>query len=858
MKNTLLINALGIGLALSGSLVMTACGQDCGEGTEEVDGVCVAITPVGEDPQQVCGEGTELRGTTCEAVSLACGEGTMVVDGACVGELICGLDTEASDGACVPADTVCGRDSVFDTDSGTCVASGGLICGTGTVATDDGSECVPDLATACGPGSVSNSDETACIQSARVQVVHMAADPAAMMVDVYLAAADGTNPRLIADDFLFRTATRYLDLAPGTYDISINASGSTGIDDQVLLPLDDVMLSAGLTAQLVARGVADTAQFDTTQNNAATIALTVDVFVDALEADPDLGDGRYKARVLHASTDAPAVDVEALGLDGVPYGTNTGATYLELDAGVVALDVNEDDGPRLAAFRTSIADVFPAPAGIPADLVTLVVANGFLDPAANQDGPAFGLHAVLASGAVAPLDGAAARIQIVHAAESLPSADIYTFPAGATPVSGEAAIQLDFQQATGFFDVESDAALDLYVVARGGDVAVEGERVISDLDVSFASNSVTRVVAIDTAPAQLLKLDSVEAPMDSTAVAVQILHGSSDAGTVDVFVEKFNAGVPSGTPVADDVMFGGFTAVAPLDAANRVVTLTDSTDPVAAIASTTAPLKTLPGASLLVIASGSGDDFGVIAVAADGDAETPATVVTLDAGTAELQAIHNSDSAGDVDVYIGDDVAASAFTFQTATPFLNVPIPVDVEVTATGMMDDVTGGAYLDLALTASARTVAVAAGDLPFGTTGTSFQLFTQEVSSSVASGVELNVFHGSTDAGPVDVQTGGMSADIADNLMFGMFADVVPLTDMLTMVDVEVVVDPDDVANVVQFSDIDLSGFAGTAVTVCASGLVGGSPDFGLLAVSDADTNDDGLAEVVLIAPDPAVVAN
>ncbi|MEL6340260.1 MAG: DUF4397 domain-containing protein [Myxococcota bacterium] len=857
MKNTLLINALGIGLALSTSLVMTGCGQDCGDGTEEVDGVCIANTTVAEDPQQVCGEGTELRGTTCEAVSFACGEGTMVVEGACVGELICGLDTEASDGACVPADTVCGQDSVFDTDSGTCVASGGLICGLGTVATDDGSECVPDLATACGPGSTSNADETACIQSARVQVVHMAADPAAMMVDVYLANGDGSDPRLIADDFQFRTATRYLDLAPGTYDISINASGSTGIADQVLLPLDDVVLTAGLTAQLVARGVADATQFDTTENDAAAIALTVDVFADALEADPDLGDGRYKVRVLHASTDAPAVDVEALGLDGVPYGANTGATYLELDAGVVPFDVNEDDGPRLASFQTSVAGVFPAPAGIPADLVTLVVANGFLDPSANQDGAAFGLHAVLASGAVAPLDSAA-RVQLVHAAESIASADVYAFPAGTPPTSGDDAIQLDFRQATGFLTAPSGAPQDLYVVAAGGDVAVEGERVISDLGVSFAPNSVTRVVAIDTDPAQLLKLDSVEAPMDSTAVAVQVLHGSSDAGTVDVFVEKFNAGVPSGAPVADDVMFGGFTAVAPLDAANRVVTLTDSTDPAAAIASTTAPLKTLPGASLLVIASGSGDDFGVIAVAADGDAETLATVVTLDAGTAELQAIHNSNSAGDVDIYIGGDVAASAFTFRTATPFLNVPIPVDVEVTATGMMDDVAGGAYLDLALTASTRTVAVAAGDLPFGMTGTSFRLFTQEVSSSVASGVELNVFHGSTDAGPVDIQTAGMMANIADNLMFGMFAGVVPLTDMLDMVDLEVVVDPDDTASVVSFSDVDVSGFAGTAVTVCASGLVGGSPDFGLLAVSDADTNDDGLAEVVLIAPDPAVAAN
>lgn len=143
-----------------------ADGNICAEGTVEVDGECVLDT-------RVCGPGTELRGTRCEATGggggdeLECGAGTVEVSGECVpsstvecgpgttlntdGECIpdalieCGPGTVEADGQCVPDSTssACGDGTVLDEASGECVPDLGLICGAGTVAVDG--ECVDTL-----------------------------------------------------------------------------------------------------------------------------------------------------------------------------------------------------------------------------------------------------------------------------------------------------------------------------------------------------------------------------------------------------------------------------------------------------------------------------------------------------------------------------------------------------------------------------------------------------------------------------------------------------------------------------------------------------------------------------------------
>ncbi len=70
---------------------------------------------------------------------------------------------------------------------------------------------------------------TSFAQTAKVQVIHNSADPLASEVDVYL------NADLAIDNFVFRTATSFLDLPAGVeIELSIAPGNSSGIGDALL------------------------------------------------------------------------------------------------------------------------------------------------------------------------------------------------------------------------------------------------------------------------------------------------------------------------------------------------------------------------------------------------------------------------------------------------------------------------------------------------------------------------------------------------------------------------------------------------------------------------------------------------
>lgn len=105
------------------------------------------------------------------------------------------------------------------------------------------------------------------------------------------------------------------------------------------------------------------------------------------------------------------------------------------------------------------------------------------------------------------------------------------------------------------------------------------------------------------------------------------------------------------------------------------------------VASFTAPLTGLGGGSAAVFASGfldptsnqNGAAFGLFAALANG------TVVQLPAATApnaRVQVIHNSADvlAGSVDVYINGALAIPDFAFRTATPFIDLPAGVTLNI----------------------------------------------------------------------------------------------------------------------------------------------------------------------------------
>ena len=162
------------------------------------------------------------------------------------------------------------------------------------------------------------------VGSARLQIIHNAADPAAALVDVYV------NGTLQLDDFAFRQATPFIDVTSGiTLNIGIAGPTSTSADDTLVnIP---VVLNNGETYVAVANGVLNPASFAANPEGTST-AFQLLLFNGMQESATV--PNNVDLAILHGATDAPAVDVYARGVaqlvDSAAY-TNL-AGYLSVPA----------------------------------------------------------------------------------------------------------------------------------------------------------------------------------------------------------------------------------------------------------------------------------------------------------------------------------------------------------------------------------------------------------------------------------------------------------------------------------------------------------------------------------------------
>jgi hypothetical protein len=219
---------------------------------------------------------------------------------------------------------------------------------------------------------------------ARLQVIHNAADPAAASVDIYV------NDALFRDDFGFREATPFGDVPAGvTLNIGVAPGNSTSVNDTLVnIP---VVLAEGETYAAIANGVLDPAGF---APNPDGIGTAFQLLVQPMARESGSGSD-VDIYAVHGSTDAPTVDIIARGvgtlLNNVPYTAVSG--YLPVPPASYIIDVADSTGSVVVA--SFAADLSGLGGGAAA-----VIASGFLDPSANQNGPAFGLIAVLPNGTV--------------------------------------------------------------------------------------------------------------------------------------------------------------------------------------------------------------------------------------------------------------------------------------------------------------------------------------------------------------------------------------------------------------------------------------------------------------------------
>jgi hypothetical protein len=215
---------------------------------------------------------------------------------------------------------------------------------------------------------------------ARLQIIHNSADAAVEEVDIFV------NGDLFLSDFAFRTATPFVDVPAGVDLNIIVAPAGAGIANGVG-PVT-VNLTEGETYIAIANGIVSATGYD------PATAFSLDVFPTGREAATVATN--TDVLVFHGSTDAPTVSVWETGVGAgelftFSYGDFAG--YLQLGTADYILEVRTADGETtVVAYSAPLATL-----GLDGAAIT-VVASGFLNPANNSAGPAFGLYVALASG----------------------------------------------------------------------------------------------------------------------------------------------------------------------------------------------------------------------------------------------------------------------------------------------------------------------------------------------------------------------------------------------------------------------------------------------------------------------------
>jgi hypothetical protein len=691
---------------------------------------------------------------------------------------------------------------------------------------------------------------------ARVQVIHNSSDVAAQTVDVWL------NNTLLLDNFQFRTASPFID-APCdvNFDITIQPANST--DTTNGLARFTYNLMNGHKYILVANGIVVPAGY--------TPATPFNIYVYDMAREAATSGANTDVLVFHGSTDAPVVDVVEVGAGAGTIVNNMSysqfAGYLELPTADYSLQVRDQSGTTtVAQFAAPLATL-----GLNGAALT-VVASGFLNPAANNNGPAFGLWVALpAGGVLIPLPSVSistARVQVIHN-----SADAAAQTVDVWLNNTKLIDNFQFRTASPFIDAPAGVNFDITIQPSNSTDTTNGlARFTYNLMGGHKYQLVANGIVIPTGytpatPFNIYVYDMArESATSGSNTDVLVFHGSTDAPVVDVV----EVGAGAGT-IVNNLGYSQFAGYLELPTADYSLQVRDQSG-TTTVAQFAAPLATLGlnGAALTVVASGfltpavnnNGPAFGLWVALPAGGALIPLPSVPI--STARVQVIHNSADAAaqTVDVWLNNTKLIDNFQFRTASPFIDAPAGVNFDITIqpSNSTDTTNGLARFTYNLMGGHKYQLVANGIvIPTGyTPATPFNIYVYDIareSATSGSNTDVLVFHGSTDAPVVDVvEVGAGAGTIVNNLGYSQFAGYLELPTADYSLQVR-----DETGTVVvatYAAPLASLGLNGAALAVIASGFLNpavnnNGPAFGLYVALPAGgdlialTNTTGIKE-------------
>ena len=266
-----------------------------------------------------------------------------------------------------------------------------------------------------------------------------------------------------------------------------------------------------------------------------------------------------------------------------------------------------------------------------------------------------------------------------------------------------------------------------------------------------------------------------------------VFHGADNVPFVDVFEIGKGAG-----KIIDDFYYGDFAGYLELPTDDYILEIKDRYEQ-NSIIRYSAPLATLglENTALVAVASGALNpndyqaNFGIwVALPSGGQM---VSLPVFEAGNAKVQVIHNSaDMAAEtVDVWLNGEMLLDNFQFRTATPFVDVPTGINLNIAiqgpnSTSAENPIWSNNYV---LEDGMSYVLIANGVVsPTGyNPAIPFDIWVYDMGreeSSMMDNTDILVFHGSTDAPTVDVvETGVGAGTIIDNFMYSDFAGYLEL---------------------------------------------------------------------------------